>query len=267
MDNLQMYRKSFGSVIVMLMCCIIITALLCPGYEIAAHNNEWGICFETPGEKPTIDISEEVLEANDAYYMGDDQKKYVYLTFDAGYENGFTPKILDILKKTEVPAAFFLIGAYIQKNPDIVERMVEEGHIVANHTMNHPEKYVLEDKGELRKQLELTEAEYLKATGFKMPKYYRPPCGKHNKNSLRAAKELGYKTIFWSLAYNDYDEYNRPSNWAAMKKLTSCIHPGAVVMLHSTCRTNVDILEELINQYKGMGYKFKSLDTLVKSRR
>ena len=259
---MRLCKKRFGRVVMILLCIVMATLMVV--YETTAGNNEWGIYFNVPGEKPVIDISEDVLKANEAYYMGDGQKKHIYLTFDAGYENGLTPRILDILKKTDVPAAFFLVGAYIQRNPEIVKRMVEEGHIVANHTMTHPERYVLDDREELRKELTLTEKEFLNVTGLNMSKYFRPPCGKFNKNSLKAANELGYKTIFWSLAYDDFDEYNQPSEWTAMKRLISYVHPGAVVLLHNMCRTNANILEELISQYRLKGYTFMRLDDLVR---
>jgi len=262
MHGLLLHKKYVQKAVAVFLFGVTI-ALLCPVFVTLAHNDEWGIYFEVPGEKPEIDIGEDVLSAYDAYYMGDGVTKDIYLTFDAGYENGLTPGILDILQNNGVPAAFFMTGIYIRENPEIVKRIVNEGHIVGNHSMTHPENYVVEDKEELRKQLTLTEDEYKKATGLKMQKYYRPPCGKFNTNSLRAAQELGYKTIFWSIAYHDYDEYNQPSEWTALKTLTSYAHPGAVMLLHNMSRTNLSILDELINRYKQEGYTFKRLDDLA----
>jgi len=262
MRGLLLYKKYFIKAVVLFLFSVGIS-LVNPVYEAAANNNEWGISFQTPGKKPVIDIGEDILNAYDAHYIGGESEKNVYLTFDAGYENGFTPTILNILQRKNVPAAFFMTGIYIRRNPEIVKQIAEEGYIIGNHSMTHPEKYILEDKEELRNQLALTEAEYLKATGQEMEKYYRPPCGKYTKSSLRAANDLGYKTIFWSLAYHDYDENDQPSEWTAMKRLTTYVHPGAVILLHNMSRTNVNILEELINQYKQMGYTFKRLDELA----
>ena len=233
------------------------------GNTNAVVDDEWGIYFEAPGQKPEIDISEDELKAYGAYYVGNDQDKYLYLTFDCGYESGYTWKMLDILQKTDVPATFFLLGSYIRNNPALVERMIDEGHMVANHSTTHPENYVLSDIGALHWELATTEKIFSEITHLEMPKYYRPPRGKFNLNSLRAAQELGYKTIFWSLAHVDWDENNQPSNWAAIEKLVSCVHPGAVILLHNTSHTNVIILEELINKYKQMGYSFMRLNTLV----
>ena len=261
---MRSYRKRLGNVIVMFLCGVV-TVLSCTMTTPAAVSREWGIKFESPGKKPKVDFSDEELKVYDAYYMGDGQDKFIYLTFDAGYENGLTDHILDILQKTDVPAAFFLVGHYIKRNPALVERMIEEGHIVANHTMTHPDIYALDNNEVSRKELASTEAVYREVTGLELSKFYRPPCGAFNKNNMRVAKDMGYKTIFWSLAYYDWDMHCQPSNWSAMKKLITCVHPGAVLLLHNTCPVNANILEELINQYKQMDYTFKRLDTLVKT--
>ena len=187
----------------------------------------------------------------------------IYLTFDAGYENGYTPPILDILKKHKIKAAFFLVGNYIEKSPELVKRMYDEGHIIGNHTFHHPDMSKISSKDAFSKELQLLESEYKKVIGQDMPKYYRPPQGKYSESNLKLAKELGYKTIFWSLAYVDWYVDNQPSKEEAFNKLLPRIHPGGVVLLHSTSKTNAEILDELLSKWKSEGYTFGTLDDLA----
>lgn len=223
---------------------------------------DWGLNFTGLGKKPMGNASSGYLKEFDAAYVGDDKGKVIYLTFDAGYENGYTPGILDVLKKHDVKAAFFLVGHYIDKNPELVKRMADEGHIVGNHTYHHPDMSKIRDFDSFKKELRLLEESYRKITGADMPKYYRPPQGKFNEANLRHAKELGYKTVFWSLAYADWYTDRQPSKEEAFNKLIPRIHPGAVVLLHSTSSTNAEILDELLTRWKKAGYEFKSLDML-----
>jgi len=206
--------------------------------------------------------SRESLLKHDAFFVGG-QEKIIYLTFDAGFENGHTAPILDVLKKTQVPAAFFLVGTYIRDNPELVTRMVEDGHIVANHTMSHPDMSAISDMQSFKNELAKTEEVYKNIIGEDMPKYYRPPRGVYNEANLRMAKELGYKTVFWSLAYVDWYVDKQPSHEAAFSKLLPRAHPGMVLLLHSTSKTNAEILEELITKYREMSYEFKDLNDLV----
>ena len=189
-------------------------------------------------------------------------EKVLYLTFDAGYENGCTEKILDVLKKHQVPAAFFLVGNYLEKNADLVRRMVDEGHIVGNHTMHHPDMRKLTDKESFAKELTGLEDLFREVTGKELPKFYRPPQGLYSEENLEMAKEMGYKTVFWSLAYADWNNDSQPTKAYAFEKLLPRTHNGAVVLLHSTSRTNAEILDALLQQWKDMGYTFKSIDTL-----
>lgn len=223
----------------------------------------WGLGFSEPGQPPKANATAEQLKQYDAYYIGDTNKKVIYLTFDAGYENGFTSAILDALKKHNVPATFFIVGNYIKTSPDLVKRMIAEGHIVGNHTYSHPNMSKINTMESFRKELEELEGAFEKITGQKMAKYYRPPQGKYNVNNLKMAKELGYKTFFWSLAYVDWYTDQQPTKEEAFKKLLGRIHPGAVVLLHSTSKTNAEVLDELITKWKEMGYTFDSLDHLV----
>jgi len=186
----------------------------------------------------------------------------LYLTFDAGYENGCTARILDTLQKHQVTAAFFLVGNYIQKNADLVRRMTEEGHIVANHTMHHYDMSALTDKASFAKELQELETLYEETTGKQMPKYYRPPQGIYSEDNLKMAQELGYKTLFWSLAYVDWNNNSQPTREQAFAKLLPRTHNGAVVLLHSTSATNAEILDELLTKWKDMGYRFASVEEL-----
>ena len=225
----------------------------------------WGLSFRQENTAPIGPASSEELARFDAAYLGNTQEKVIYLTFDAGYENGCTAKILDTLKAHSVPAAFFLVGNYMEKNADLVRRMVQEGHIVGNHTMHHPDMSKISTEEAFEKELRDLEALYLETVGSEMPKYYRPPQGVYSEENLKMAKELGYKTIFWSLAYADWDNNNQPTRQQAFDKLLPRTHNGAVILLHSTSETNGEILDELLTKWKEMGYEFRPIDALYGS--
>ena len=226
------------------------------------ETGSWGLSFRTEGAPPVGNAGSAQLAQYDAVYLGDPAQKVIYLTFDAGYENGCTEKILDVLKTHEVKVAFFLVGNYIQQNADLVRRMVREGHIVGNHTMHHPDMSKIADKAAFAKELSDLEDLYKEVTGEQMPKYYRPPQGCYSEENLRMAKELGYKTVFWSLAYVDWNNDSQPTAKQAFDKLLPRIHNGAVVLLHSTSTTNAQILDELLTRWKDMGYSFGTVDGL-----
>jgi peptidoglycan-N-acetylmuramic acid deacetylase len=231
-------------------------------WESRMETGSWGLSFRQEGAAPIGNAGQDQLRQYDAVYIGDTGEKVLYLTFDAGYENGATEKILDTLKKQQVPAAFFLVGNYIEKNADLVRRMAEEGHIVGNHTMHHRDMSTLSDPAAFRKELEDLEELYRKTTNQDMPKYYRPPQGIYSQDNLAMAKDLGYKTVFWSLAYVDWMNDRQPSPEEAFQKLLPRTHNGAVVLLHSTSQTNADILDELITKWKEEGYRFGTLEEL-----
>lgn len=226
------------------------------------ETGSWGLSFRTEGAPPIGNAGRDQLKQYDAVYMGDPAEKTLYLTFDAGYENGSTEKILDTLKAQEVPAAFFLVGNYIEKNADLVRRMVDEGHIVANHTMHHYDMSKLSTKEDFSKELTDLEALYQEKTGREMAKFYRPPQGIYSEENLKMAKELGYKTVFWSLAYVDWLTDNQPTAEQAFSKLLPRIHSGAVVLLHSTSQTNAAILDQLLTKWEEMGYRFGTMEEL-----
>ena len=228
-----------------------------------AAGTNWGLGYPNPGQMPNGPAGRESLLEHDAYFVGDGSEKVIYLTFDAGYENGCTAPILDALKKANVPAAFFLVGTYIRDNPELVARMAAEGHLVANHTMSHPDMSAISNLESFKKELSGTEDFYKQLTGRDMPKFYRPPRGVYSETNLKMAKELGYKTIFWSLAYVDWHTDKQPGRDEAFAKLLPRAHPGMVLLLHSTSKTNAEMMEELIAKYRGMGYVFKALDHLT----
>ena len=222
----------------------------------------WGLSFRSEGSAPIGNAGADQLRQFDTVYLGDTSEKVIYLTFDAGYENGCTAKILDVLKKHEVPAAFFLVGNYIEKNADLVRRMVSEGHTVGNHTMHHYDMSKLRDKAAFQKELADLEKLYEATVGQPMEKYYRPPQGIYSEENLRLAKELGYKTVFWSLAYVDWNNDSQPTREQAFAKLLPRTHDGAVVLLHSTSATNAAILDELLTKWEAQGYRFAPVSEL-----
>lgn len=229
----------------------------------ASADGNWGLSFQEEGKSPVANATADYLKQFDAYYAADTQDKILYLTFDAGYENGNTAAILDALKKHNAPATFFLVGNYLTTSPDLVRRMVAEGHTVGNHTFHHPDMSKISTMESFSRELQDLEALYQETTGQPMKKYYRPPQGKYSESNLKMAKELGYKTFFWSLAYVDWYEDKQPSHEEAFKKLLGRIHPGAIVLLHSTSKTNGEILDELLTRWEEMGYSFHALDELL----
>lgn len=231
-------------------------------YEAAVPTASWGLSFRQEGSAPVGTAGMEQLRQYDAAYLGDTREKVLYLTFDAGYENGCTEQVLDTLKKHQVNAAFFLVGNYIERNADLVRRMVEEGHIVGNHTMHHYDMSKLSQKETFSKELTDLEELFRQTTGKELPKFYRPPQGVYSQENLKMAKELGYKTVFWSLAYVDWLNDKQPTREEAFRKLLPRTHNGAVVLLHSTSKTNAEILDDLLTQWENLGYRFGTLDEL-----
>ena len=225
------------------------------------ETGSWGLSFRQEGAAPLGPADQRELRKLDAAYLGDTGEQVIYLTFDAGYENGSTEKILDTLKAHQVPAAFFLVGNYLEQNADLVRRMVEEGHIVGNHTLHHPDMSKLTGE-DFAGELTGLETKFREITGKELPKFYRPPQGVYSRENLEMAQKLGYKTVFWSLAYADWDNKAQPTREQAFSKLLPRIHNGAVVLLHSTSQTNGEILDELLTKWKEMGYRFGTLEEL-----
>lgn len=250
-------------IIIIIAALVLCSVLLITsfGTEVMETGN-WGLSFQTEGQAPSGPVSSDTLAKFGGAYIGDTTQPVIYLTFDAGYENGCTSQILDVLKAHNAPATFFLVGNYIERNPDLVRRMVDEGHTVGNHTMHHPDMSKIEDFDAFSKELSDLENLYQQVTGKQMEKFYRPPQGIYSQSNLENAQKLGYKTVFWSLAYADWDNNNQPSHEAAMEKLMGRIHNGAVVLLHSTSKTNAEILDEVLTKWEDMGYRFAPISEL-----
>ena len=223
----------------------------------------WGLSFQEEGQRPVGNATVAELQPYHAYYAQDTNEKVIYLTFDCGYENGNTPAILDALKKHQVSATFFTVGTFLETEPDLVKRMVAEGHTLGNHTWHHPDMSAISTVDAFSEELSSTADAYRQIIGEEMPHYYRPPQGKYSIENLQMAKDLGYSTFFWSLAYVDWYQDNQPSKEEAFAKLLGRIHPGAIVLLHNTSSTNAAILDELLTRWEEMGYHFGTLQELI----
>ncbi len=219
-------------------------------------------------KQPNADPNMSFIEDLGGYYVdkrfGDaSNEKVIYLTFDVGYENGNVKKILNVLKEENVPGAFFVLENFINKNKDLIIRMIDEGHLVCNHTSKHLDVTKCKTIDEFRLEIESLEKIYREATGREMPKYFRPPEGKFSKQSMEYASALGYKTIFWSFAYADWDNSSQMSHDAAKEKILSNIHNGEIMLLHPTSATNAAILGDVIRELKLQGFRFASLKELT----
>lgn len=229
----------------------------------SAEISNWGLSFQTEGQPPVANATAEYLSEYDALYCQDTDEKVLYLTFDAGFENGNMPQILEALKAHDVKATFFLVGNFFEKEPELVKRMVSEGHTIGNHTYSHPDMSAISSKESFQAELQENEALYKEITGQDMPKLYRPPQGKFCQSNLVMAQEMGYKTVFWSLAYVDWYQDDQPSKEEAFSKLVPRLHEGAVVLLHSTSQTNAEILDELLDKWEEKGYVFGDLEAYL----
>ena len=234
---------------------------------VSSADNSYNWYFKKNGNNtPTFPENADFVYAHKGYYIdkkaAENNDKVIYLTFDAGYENGNIEKILDVMKKEEVTGAFFILSNLIKKNPDLVKRMAQEGHLVCNHTSNHKDMTRL-SREEMLANLERLENQYEEYTGFKMEKIFRFPEGKYNERCMITCSEAGYKTVFWSMAYDDWDNSRQMSAEKAKRKLLETTHCGAILLLHPTSQTNVEILDDLISEWKMMGYRFGSLHDIV----
>ena len=251
--------------------CVVFTLIAAMLTQSASAEVTAWYCRRRADHKQPLAASDiSYVEDFGGYYIdhrhGDDSdEKVVYLTFDAGYENGNVARILDTLKAEDVKGAFFILGNLITRNSDLVCRMADEGHTVCNHTNTHKDMTKFSSAEELREELESLEALYREHTGREMSKYYRPPEGRFDRRTMEYVHTLGYKTIFWSFAYADWDNNSQMSCESAKQKIMDNIHNGAVILLHPTSKTNADILGEVIRELKSAGYRFGTLDELTAS--
>lgn len=219
----------------------------------------WGIKRNNNHEQPDVGSdNKKVLEENKGICLGNNEKKDIYLTFDEGYEAGYTNKILETLKNNNVTAAFFLTAHYINTQPELVKQMIEEGHIIGNHTVNHKSMPDLDDEKIKSEVMDLHTVIYEKF-GYEM-KYIRPPKGEFSERTLQITNSLGYKNVMWSFAYEDWNENNQPDEEKSKKKILDNLHNGEIMLLHGNSKTNTNILDSIIKEAKNMGYEFKSLD-------
>ena len=208
---------------------------------------------------------DDLLEKYDAFYKADTDKKEIYLTFDNGYENGYTEKILDVLKKEKVPATFFVTGHYLESAPDLVKRMVKEGHTVGNHSWSHPDFTRMSDE-QIKKELDRVKEKTSELTGQKEMMFLRPPRGIFSERTLKVARDAGYIHVFWSLAFVDW-KTDQQRGWPyAYNEIMKQVHPGAVILLHTVSKDNADALEKAIIDLKKRGYTFKSLNDFLLSK-
>lgn len=234
--------------------------------DISTQEYNWYFNPRDDGKQPLPIKEADFFRNYNTYYVGKPEEKVIYLTFDSGYENGFTNHMLDVLKKHNAPGNFFVVESYIKNNPDIIKRMEKEGHLVCNHSKNHPSMAKITDFEKFKDEITSVEDAYKDVTGKDMPKFFRPPMGKFSEQSLKYTKDLGYSSIFWSFAYVDWYNDNQPTPEYAKEKIYSRTHPGAIVLLHPNSTTNTQILDEVITHWKEEGYKLETLDTLVKNK-
>ncbi len=224
---------------------------------------EWGIKKADNHEQPDLGSSNrKILEENNGIAIGNSEKKYLYLTFDEGYEAGYTEKILEILKQNEVSATFFITAHYVNTQEDLVKKMIDQGHIVGNHTVNHKSMPDLSEE-EINKEVMKLHQVINQKYNYEM-KYIRPPKGEFSEKTLQVTNRLGYKTVMWSFAYEDWNENKQPGEEKAKNKIISNLHNGAIILLHGNSKTNTNILDSVIKEAKDMGYEFKSLDEFEK---
>lgn len=243
---------------IILFCLIII--LFFQAGNVDAHG--WGFKKSTNESIPDVGEYEDILKDRLAFYADTKTNKAIYLTFDNGYEAGYTKEILKTLQDENVPAAFFVTGHYVEEEPEIIKQMVSDGHIVGNHSYHHPDFTTL-NKSEVKRELELVEEAVTAITGENNMKYVRPPRGTFNDKTLKWTEELGYISMFWSLAFKDWETDKQKGSEYAYDQITEHIHPGAIMLLHTVSEDNAKALKKVIQQLKKEGYTFKSLDDLL----
>ncbi|GIO85904.1 delta-lactam-biosynthetic de-N-acetylase [Paenibacillus faecis] len=241
------------------------TAVLAASADTPFH---FGFKKSVGGQLPSIDQEgfKAIVDKHGAIFLGDTTRKDLFLTFDNGYENGYTAPILDTLKAKKVPAVFFITGHYVKDQPELVKRMAAEGHLVGNHSWSHPDMTTISDS-QIKDELDRVKQASAKLTGTDRMAYLRPPRGIFSERVLRVTKELGYTNVFWSIAYKDWDVNDQKGAPYAYRKVIDQLHPGAVILLHSVSKDNAAALGAIIDEARRQGYEFRSLDDLMRSRK
>ena len=254
--------------IVFLLCIFTLMPVLFTRIMAQGDSYSWYCRHVRDHVQPQADPSLLFVEELGGYYIdrrhpdANGEDKVVYLTFDAGYENGNVARILDVLKEEQVPAAFFILGGLIRHAPELVRRMQAEGHLVCNHTDRHRDMSQYDDATFLA-ELNSLETRYRELTGASLAPYYRPPEGRFSRQNLACAQKNGYKTIFWSFAYPDWDNGRQMNAERAKEIVLENIHNGEVMLLHPTSATNAAILRDVIRELRVQGYRFGTLDELT----
>nr|WP_240472912.1 delta-lactam-biosynthetic de-N-acetylase [Paenibacillus sanguinis] len=232
-----------------------------PVFADGAHH--FGFKKSVEGRLPSINEEgfKDIIDKNGAIFLGDTTRKELFLTFDNGYENGYTASILDTLKAKKVPAIFFVTGHYVKTQPELLKRMKAEGHLIGNHSWSHPDMTTISDE-QIREELDKVKSAAAKVTGQTEMLYLRPPRGIFSDRTLRVTRELGYINVFWSAAYKDWDVNAQKGADYAYQKVVSQLHPGAVLLLHAISKDNAEALGAIIDEAHRQGYEFKSLDAL-----
>lgn len=238
---------------------MILGFLLIPAVSAASYG--WGFKRNDNHETPDIGKYAQEIEGTSSYYIGDEKEKVVYLTFDAGYDNGNMEKILKTLKEKDVKSTFFLTGDFLTRESELVKMIDEDGHIVANHSWGHKNITTL-SKENLQKELTKVEDKYKELTGKDMVKFFRPPAGNFNKQSLKIIQELGYKTFFWSIAFKDWERGKSQGLQFSYDSVINNLHNGAIILMHTVSDDNVNALSLIIDGIRNAGYKIENLDQI-----
>lgn len=248
----NMKRKFFYG-----LCLMFLSFFMLPGLNANAYG--YGYQKNNIHQQPNIGKYQQEIEGTDSFYVGNNEDKTLYLTFDAGYDNGNLSKILDVLKEKDIKATFFITGDFAVRESKLLKRIVSEGHIVGNHTYHHKNITRL-DRAKIKEELDFLNDKYKEIIGTDMPKYFRPPEGQFDKRSLLDIKELGYKTFFWSIAYDDWNTKNQKGIEYAYNKIMDNLHNGAIILLHTVSSDNANVLSKVIDDSRNLGYEFKNLD-------
>lgn len=244
----------------------VLTSTTINGIEIESLDNKkigWGIKRNDNHEQPDVgNVNRKILDKYQGLYMGNKEQKLVYLTFDLGYEAGYTPKILEVLKQNEVKATFFITAHYVNTQPDLVKQMIDEGHIIGNHTVNHKSmpSCSLET---IKKEVMDLHSEIYDKFGYEM-KFIRPPKGEYSERTVAYTNTLGYTSVMWSFGYDDWDEKKQGREEYGKKKILDNVHNGEIMLLHATSKDNANILDDVIKEIKNMGYEFRNIDQFEK---
>lgn len=256
-----MQNKRLSMILAVMMSVLFVFPISTYGYSMKVYH--WSYKPEKDNRPVTTEPHFfEMLTKHGGYFIGNTEKKELYLTFDNGYENGYTIKVLDVLKEKKVPATFFVTGHYLETEPELVKRMVKEGHLVGNHSWHHPSLPEISD-ARLKEELDKVKTKFTEITGVREMNYLRPPRGTFSEKSLALSAQHGYTNVFWSVAYKDWEIDKQKGSDYAYNSIMKRIHPGAIILLHSVSKDNAEALGRVLDDCMKKGYTFKSLDELT----